>query len=141
MSAEDVRWIQRYHHYIKALAQMTDAVELSKKRPLTRLEEQGLIQAFEFTHELAWNTLKDFLEGRGVQNLFGSRDTSRAAFKSGLIRNGDVWMEMIASRNLTTHSYDESTVVRIVSDISNSYILEFSSLRDKLEEEKQKGSE
>ena len=98
---QDIRWIQRFNHFTKALSQLRDAVELAQKRPLSKLEAQGLIQAFEFTHELAWNTLKDFLEERGVQNLYGSRDATREAFKTGLIENGEAWMNMIQSRNLT----------------------------------------
>jgi len=72
MSTQDVRWIQRFTHFVKALSQLKEAVELAQQRPLSRLEAQGMIQAFEFTHELAWNTLKDFLEDRGVQGLYGS---------------------------------------------------------------------
>jgi hypothetical protein len=68
---------------------LKEAVELAKRRRLSRLEEQGLIQAFEYTHELAWNTLKDFLENRGVRNLYGSKDATREAFRSGLIENGE----------------------------------------------------
>jgi nucleotidyltransferase substrate binding protein (TIGR01987 family) len=62
-----------------------------------------LIQAFEYTHEMAWNTLKDFLEERGAGNLYGSRDATREAFRAGLIENGDTWMDMIKSRNLISH--------------------------------------
>ncbi len=106
---------------------------LAQERPLSKLEEQGLIQAFEFTHELAWNTLKDFLEERGVQNLYGSRDATREAFKSGLIENGQVWMNMIQSRNLTSHTYEESTAAEIASSIRKIYFIEFETLRTKLE--------
>lgn len=134
MSAQDIRWIQRFNHFVKALSQLTDAVQLAQQRPLSKLEEQGLIQAFEFTHELAWNTLKDFLEGRGVQNLYGSKDATRVAFKTGLIENGETWMGMINSRNLTSHTYDEATAAQIVAAIRNAYFAEFEALRVKLDE-------
>lgn len=137
MSSQDIRWIQRFNHYTKALSQLRGAVMLARERPLTRLEEQGLIQAFEFTHELAWNTLKDFLQSRGVQNLYGSKDTTRAAFKTGLIQNGEVWMEMIQSRNLTSHTYDETIAAQIASAVRNTYFTEFETLRIKLDELKQ----
>lgn len=75
-------WRQRCNNYGKALTQLREAVELAKQRPLSKLEDQGLIQTFAFTHELAWNTLKDFLENRGVQNLYGSKGATREAFKS-----------------------------------------------------------
>ncbi|BBO17001.1 nucleotidyltransferase [Candidatus Brocadia pituitae] len=67
MTTQDVRWIQRFNHFSKAFAQLKEAVELSGKRNLSKLEEQGLIQAFEYTHEMAWNVLKDFLEDRGTR--------------------------------------------------------------------------
>ena len=133
MSAQDIRWIQRFNNFIKALSQLREAAALAQQRPLSKLEEQGLIKAFEFTHELAWNTLKDFLENRGVQNLYGSKDTTREAFKTGLIENGEAWMDMIQSRNLTSHAYDAVTAARIVSAIRNIYFAEFEAARVKLE--------
>ena len=134
MSTQDIRWIQRFNHFAKALSQLKEAVTLAQQRPLSKLEEQGLIQAFEFTHELAWNTLKDFLESRGVQNLYGSKDASRAAFKTDLIENGEAWMDMVESRNLTTHTYDEATAAQIISAIRHTYFAEFEALRVKLDE-------
>ena len=92
MTAKDIRWIQRFNNFSKAFAQLKDAVELAKQRPLSKLEEQGLIQAFEYTHEMAWNTMKDFLEERGVKNVYGSKDSTREAFKAGLIQPGEVPM-------------------------------------------------
>ena len=97
----DVRWRQRFENFKKALTQLSSAAALTKQRDLTKLEQQGLIQAFEFSHELAWNTVKDFLESRGASNIFGSKDATREAFAAGLIDNGDVWMEMIESRDAT----------------------------------------
>ena len=132
MSDEDIRWIQRFNNFGKAFAQLTEAVELAKERELSNLEQQGLIQAFEYTHELAWNTLKDFSESRGKQNLYGSRDTSREAFKTGLIKNGETWMDMIKSRNQTTHTYDEATATEIVNAITSSYFSEFQELQTRL---------
>lgn len=139
MSAQDIRWIQRFNHFNKALSQLRDAVHLSQERPLSTLEEQGLIQAFECTHELAWNTLKDFLESRGVHNLYGSKDATREAFKTGLIIHGEIWMEMIGSRNLTSHTYNEATAAQIVHDIRNHYVSEFEALYAKLDALRQEG--
>jgi nucleotidyltransferase substrate binding protein (TIGR01987 family) len=132
MSTQDIRWIQRFNNFAKALSQLKEAVVLAQKRSLSKLEEQGLIQAFEFTHELAWNTVKDFLEDRGLQDLYGSRDTTRQAFKTGLIENGEIWMAMIQSRNLTSHTYDEATAAQIASAIITAYFSEFEKLRSKL---------
>ena len=131
---DDIRWIQRFKNFIKAFSQLKEAVQLAQQRPLSKLEEQGLIQAFEYTHELAWNTLKDFLESRGIRNLYGSKDATREAFKTGLIENGEIWMDMINSRNLTSHTYDEATAAKIASAIRNTYFAEFKALCIKLEE-------
>lgn len=133
MSRHDIRWIQRLAHYRRALAKLQDAVRLAQQRPLSELEQQGLIQAFEYTHELAWNTLKDFLESRGVRNLYGSRDTTRESFRQGLLANGEVWMKMIESRNLTSHTYNESVAEKVVSAILNLYFPEFDNLCTQLE--------
>ena len=129
----DIRWIQRFNNFKKAFSQLEEAEELAQERSLSKLEEQGLIRAFEYTHELAWKTLKDFLENRGVQNLYGSKDTTRAAFKAGLIGNGDIWMDMIVSRNLTSHTYDDATAGNIVSAIHSDYFSEFRALKAKLD--------
>lgn len=141
MSRQDVRWVQRFQHFLKALSQLREAVALAQQRPLSKLEEQGLIRAFEFTHELAWKTLKDFLEHRSVQHLYGSKDVTRAAFKTGLLENGEAWMNMIQSRNLTSHTYDEATAAQTASAIHSSYVAEFDRLRITLEELNQEEEE
>ena len=105
------------------------------------MEQQGLIQAFEFTHELAWNTLKDFLESRGTSNLYGSKDATRGAFAAGLIDDGDVWMQMIDSRNQTTHAYDEKTADEIAAAILSRYVPQFEKFQSRfmeLEEREEK---
>lgn len=140
MTTPDIRWIQRFNNFLKAFSQLQEAMDLGRKRPLSRLEGQGLIQAFEFTHELAWNTLKDFLESRGAGNLYGSRDTTREAFRAGLIENGEAWMNMITSRNLTSHTYDEATAEKIVSIIRDSYFAEFSAFKLRFAQLKQEES-
>ena len=140
MSRQDIRWIQRAKHFDKAFSLLEEAVELARQRPLSKLEAQGLIQGFEYTHELAWNTLKDFLEDRGVQALYGSRDTTRAAFRTGLIENGETWMEMIQSRNLTSHTYNEATADQVVGAILDSYFAAFQALRTTLAGLKQEDS-
>ena len=137
MPTQDVRWQQRFSNFMKALSQLETAVSLATQRPLTPLEQQGLIQAFEYTHELAWKTLKDFLESRGGEKMYGSKDVTRRAFQVGLIEDGSVWMKMIASRNLTSHTYNEETAVSIATAIIEEYITEFVALRQQLTQIKQ----
>lgn len=95
MANADILWQQRFENYSRALARLNAAVALAHERPLSDLERQGLIHAFEFTHELSWKTLKDFLTSRGVADLFGSKDTTREAFAQGLIDDGECGMAMI----------------------------------------------
>ena len=113
----DVRWKQRLNNYLKALLTLTEAVQLAQVRTLSRLEQQGLIQGFEFTHELAWNVLKDYLENKGISGLIGSKDATRSAFKNGLIGHGEDWMKMIEARNLSSHTYNLETAQEIADDI------------------------
>ncbi len=122
----DVRWRQRFQSFGKAFAQLSAAADLAHQRKLTDLEQQGLIQAFEFTHELAWKTLKDFLESRGASELYGSKDATREAFAQGLIANGDEWMAMIAARNRSSHTYNEKTAQDITKAILSGFVREFS---------------
>jgi nucleotidyltransferase substrate binding protein (TIGR01987 family) len=122
---KDVRWRQRFQNFQKAFSQLSNAATLAQQRELTDLEQQGLIQAFEFTHELAWNTLKDFLESRGRSNIFGSKDATREGFAAGLLEDGDAWMQMIENRNETTHTYDEETADEIGEAILSSYVPQF----------------
>ncbi|MDR0879028.1 MAG: nucleotidyltransferase substrate binding protein [Treponema sp.] len=125
---EDVRWIQRFSSYKNALAALERGVAIAAERPLTELEEQGLIQGFEFTHELSWNLLKDYLEYKGFKDIHGSRDTTRLAFKEGYLENGEIWMDMIRSRNISSHTYNVDTARSIAGAIVNAYIEEFRKL-------------
>ena len=128
----DIRWIQRFDNYGRALQTLRNAAELATQRPLSELEQQGLIQGFEFTHELAWNLLKDFLEAQGIAGLIGSRDAIRTAFKNGLLEDGETWMEMIKARNLSSHTYQLSLAQRIATDILARFYPAFVALEQKM---------
>ncbi len=121
----DIRWRQRLQSFRKAFHQLSNGATVASQRELSDLEQQGLIKAFEFTHELAWNTLKDFLESRGTTNLYGSRDATREGFAKGLIEDGETWMEMIQSRNRTSHTYNEDTANEIAEAILTRYAQQF----------------
>jgi len=133
MNDQDIRWQQRFANFKKALLQLQDAVELSEQRALSYLEKQGVIQAFEFTHELAWNVLKDYLQDQGNQNIKGSKDATREAFKVELIVDGEQWMAMIQSRNVSSHTYDERTAEQLVSVIIKQYFPLFVALQTEME--------
>ena len=129
---QDIRWKQRFSNYIKALNKLSEAVNYintsfdnedveDENRILDEIVKEGLIQRFEYTHELAWNVMKDYLTYQGNPNVGGSRDTTREAFQLQLFSDGHVWMDMISSRNKTSHTYNEETADEIYSKILNEY--------------------
>jgi nucleotidyltransferase substrate binding protein (TIGR01987 family) len=131
--SHNIRWKQRLSNYAKALAQLARAVELSTHRSLSELEKQGLIQAFEFTHELAWNVMKDYFSYQGNPSITGSRDAVREAFSKGLIMDGEGWMEMIISRNQTSHTYNIQIADEIVKKILDHYAVLFNLFLHKMQ--------
>ena len=126
----DIRWKQRFSSYKRALAQLTKFIE---KGELNELEEQGLIQAFEYTHELAWKLLKEFLSYQGIQDIYGSRDATRTAFSLGLIEEGESWMQMIQDRNRTSHTYNRDVAQEISTNITKRFFDLFIALRIKMQ--------
>ena len=135
---DDVRWHQRFANFAKALAALKEAVDLAAERPLSGIERQGLIQAFEFTYELAWSVVKDFYEYRGETGIHGSRDAFRLAFERGLVSNGQGLMNSIKSRQLTSHTYNEETADEIYRAVISEYYGAFTELALALEREKLK---
>lgn len=131
MTNKDVRWIQRFANFNKALNQLSRFIE---KGELNEFEIQGLIQCFEYNYELAWNTIKDFYEGQGETDIQGSRDAIRLAFNRGLIEAGDVWMKMVKSRTLTSHTYNLEIAEDISDAIYNEYYPEFMELQKRFKE-------
>lgn len=124
---QDIRWQQRFTNYQKALGKLKQAVEYvqvhkeSGKEVLDEIIREGLIQRFEYTHELAWNVMKDYAYYQGNATVGGSRDATREAFQLQLIEEGQVWMDMIASRNKTSHTYNEETATEIFNNVLQNY--------------------
>jgi nucleotidyltransferase substrate binding protein (TIGR01987 family) len=131
--SEDIRWKQRFQNYKKALDVMKSAFDLAKSRELSNLEKQGVIKGFEFTFELAWNVMKDYLEDHGITDIIGSKSAIRYAFSNGLIEDGQVWMDMVKSRNISAHTYDEATAETLFGLIINSFFDAFVMLEKKVE--------
>jgi nucleotidyltransferase substrate binding protein (TIGR01987 family) len=133
MVNQDIRWKQRLANYTRALEQLENAVNIHSKKELSDLEKQGLIQAFEFTHELAWNVMKDYFSFQGSSELItGSRDATREAFQKGLLEEGDEWMEMIKSRNKTSHTYNLNVADEIGEKIVKKYFKLFKDFQMKM---------
>jgi len=136
----EVRWHQRLQSFRKAFVSLSEGARLASERELWPLEKQGLIHAFEFTHELAWNVLKDYLESQGIQGVVGSKGATRESFKNGLITDGEVWMDMIKSRNQTSHTYNEKTANEITEAILTRYCAQFSQFQARFSQLQEVGS-
>lgn len=122
---KDIRWMQRFDNYRKALRLLGQAVKIVSQRvnedeAVEDLLKEGLIQRFEYTHELAWKVMKDYAEYQGYTDIRGSRDAFRKAFEMGIITDKR-WMESIADRNLTSHNYDDETAEAIYEAVVNVY--------------------
>jgi len=115
---EDIRWKQRFQNYGKALMLLEEAVDANRTAE-RELIKAGIIQYFEFTHELAWKVMKDFLEYEGMTGIVGSRSATREAFNKGLIEEGQAWMDMLETRNITVHAYDPLIITEAFEQIVN----------------------
>ncbi|WP_339924626.1 nucleotidyltransferase substrate binding protein [uncultured Cyclobacterium sp.] len=151
----EIRWEQRFSNFEKALNKLSQAVEyikhnfIDENEPiddsdagyvLDEIIKEGLIQRFEYTHELAWNVMKDYATYQGNPNVGGSRDATREAFQLKLVSEGKVWMDMIGSRNKTSHTYNEETADEIYDKIMKGYypaFLEFQKNMDGKRSEEQ----
>ena len=134
-SDKDIRWVQRFSNFKKAFVKLDSA---AKKSSRSELEQEGLIQRFEYTYELAWSTLKDFFEYQGYTEISGSRDAFKLAIERGLIQDGKEWMKMIETRQRTSHTYNQETADDIAELIIDSYVSKFGDLIKVLESEVQK---
>ncbi len=117
MNQKDIRWRQRFENFEKSYRLLEQSVEIEKP---SVVERAGLIQFFEITFELSWKLLKDYLESQEVVVKF-PREIIKSAFQYELIENGDTWMDMLANRNLTVHTYDETKAVEIEMKIRNAF--------------------
>lgn len=118
--AQDIRWKQRFANYETALQRLTEAIDENRHTDNDLIKE-GIIQRFEFTHELAWRVMKDFLEYEGIQKMIGSRSAAKEAFNKGIIKDGKVWMDMIESRNRTVHTYQKTILTEEYNNIIERY--------------------
>ena len=122
---KDIRWIQRFTNYRKALSKLSQAVAIiagqhDGRADVDNLMKEGLIQRFEYTHELAWKVMKDYAEYQGYTEVRGSRDAFRQALQMGIIDDAG-WMESIEDRNLTSHNYDEEVAEEVYQAIVHKY--------------------
>lgn len=147
MEEQDIRWEQRFSNFKRAFAKLSESVEFVDRAYFIegRFDESllndtddiiidGLIQRFEYTHELAWNVMKDYARYQGNAGIGGSRDAIREAFTLEIIQDGKVWMDMIISRNETSHTYDEEKANKIFFKIVKTYYPAFLAFKKLMEQ-------
>ena len=135
MPEEEIRWHYRFHNFSRAFGRLQDALKEGADA-LNELEQEGVIQRFEYTFELAWNTLKDRLEHDGiVLSPVTPRSVIRRAFQAKLISEGEQWIDMLGDRNRMSHTYDSATFAAIIEEIDRSYLERLDELHGRLSRE------
>ena len=130
---KEIRWQQRFDNFSRAYSQLSAVVE--RVASLSDLEKEGMIQRFEYTFELAWKTLKDYLASQAVEASF-PREVIKQSFHYELIDNGEVWMDMLSKRNILAHTYNEENFRQAVDLIVHQYFSEIKKLHTLLESKK-----
>lgn len=118
MENQDIRWKQRFQNFEKVLGHLANALEIEQP---DLLQKAGIIQFFEMSYELAWNTLKDYLEEQGFTDVKSPRNALKKAFEIGLIEDGHTWMDLLLDRNLTSHTYDDEKATEVEELIHEKY--------------------
>ena len=130
MDKKDIRWKQRFSNFKKALGRFEEAVKMDTQ---DRLAQEGLIQRFEYTFELAWKCLQDLFQERGLEEIRGPKPVLQQAFQDGLIRDGVLWMEMLRARNESSHIYDEKVFLQIYAQAKDNFLKTFQELASRLQ--------
>lgn len=120
----DIRWQQRFVNYQKAFDKLKLAISGLEHEPTNQLYQMALIQTFEFTFELGWKVIKDYLKYNGVDARL-PREAIKEGFAAGIIEDGQLWIDMMNARNSTSHSYDETIAAQIVQNITSAYVIGF----------------
>lgn len=135
MKNKDIRWIQRFNNFNKALKSLQVAIDEYREDEDSEVVKVGMIKFFEMTYELAWNTMKDYYEDQGETGIQGSKDAIKLSSGRGLIINAQAWFDMVNSRRLSVHTYDEDTANEVAQDIVETYLGLFIQLQTRLQVE------
>lgn len=138
MSKQDIRWLQRFSNFIRALEKLHDAILKYNEEEISDLEKEGLVQRFEYTFELAWKTLQDLLIHKGYVDITGPNPVLKQALLDGYIKEEKGWRNMKQARELTSHTYDEKQTNLIVEKVSEEYYNLLLQLKKRLDIEMKK---
>lgn len=118
---QDIRWKQRFDNWQAAYLRLQEAVEANTQTPQRTLIQMALIKGFEMTFELSWKTMKDLLNYNGIEVTL-PREVIKHAFAHNVIRDGQVWIDMLDDRNLMAHTYDDARAQQAVTHICTRYV-------------------
>lgn len=121
MEEKTPKWYERLDIYKNAIDRLTEVVALNKQRSLNQFERDSLIKRFEFSYEMAWKLMMSYEKENGIFEILGSKDVIRQAFKLSLVNNGEAWLEMVETRNRTSHLYDEEMATDVMDEIIYTY--------------------
>ena len=130
----DIRWKQRFQNFDNAYQTFFRTLERQASEPEDEIIQMALIQAFEFTYELAWNVMKDYLENEGFDEVRNAKQTIRTAFQAELISDAEGWMETIQKRNMTSHAYNQTILQETVTFIAQEFFPLARRLREDLKD-------
>jgi len=133
MSIED-RWQQRFQNFEKAYNSLIVSVDALENEPENKFIQDSLIQRYEYSIELAWKTLKDFLEYEGYLEIESPKKVIRLGLKEGYLKD-ELWMQALIDRNKTSHAYDEEMAKEVIADIQEKYLYLLRDLIDVLKKE------
>ena len=126
--------MKKYDNFLKSLKNLIEGAEVQP--PYKPIEQAGILGLFEICFELTWKLLKELLELHGrVPNTFASpRTVFKIAYQHGMIADEKVWLDILATRNLLTHTYNEEEANMAIERIKNRYILAFVQLKEEIEQ-------
>lgn len=130
----ETRWVQRFQNFEKAFASLEESNDALKEAPLNKFIRDSLILRYEYSIELAWKTIKDYLENQGFTSINSPKKAVRSALNSGLIKNPN-WIKALNDRNKTSHAYNEDMAEEVKNEIQKIYIPLLQELNDSLKEE------
>ena len=120
---EDIRWKQRFDNFDRAFTLLRTALQSCALDDFSDLEQEGIIQRFEYSFELAWKTMKDYLENSGVAlSPVTPRAVIKEAFAAKMIDDGDGWIAMMLDRNQLSHTYDMVTFRKVLVAVNENYL-------------------
>ena len=124
MENKDVRWKQRFQNFDRAFVLLRSAFDEKKLSDFSQLEQEGIIQRFEYTYELAWKTMMNYLQDNGIVILseITPRSVIKEAYSAKIIGDGQVWIDMMMHRNLLSHTYDFSKFQEVLKAINDRYL-------------------